>query len=91
MNEEINKLYFNPRFPASFSGLDRLYKEAKQILPKLTRKDLRTWAHNSPSYHIHKSARKNFPCEQIYTNSIDYLWEIDIIEVQRLREFNDNV
>ena len=38
---------------------------------------------------MHKSARKKFCRELIYTNSIDYLWEIDLVDVSRLKEYND--
>ena len=38
---------------------------------------------------MRKSARKTFRRERIYTNSIDYLWEIDLVDVSRLKEFND--
>ena len=38
---------------------------------------------------MHKSVHKNFRRERIYTNSIDYLWEIDLVDVSRLKEYND--
>ena len=90
MNDKIDKLYFNPKFPASFASLDRFYVEAKKKIPKLTRKDLKKWSIQSATYTTHKYARKNFKRERIYTNSIDYLWELDLVDVQRLKEFNDN-
>ena len=46
------------------------------------------WSKQSETYTMHKSARKNIRRERIYTNSIDYLWEIDLVNVSRLKEFN---
>ena len=90
MNAKIDELYFNPKFPASYTSLNRFYVEAKKKIPKLTRKDLEKWSAQSAAYTLHKSARKRFPRERIYTSSIDYLWEIDLVDVTRLKEFNDD-
>ena len=66
MNDKIDKLYFNPKFPASFTSLDRFYVEAKKKIPKLTRKDLKKWSIQSATYTTHKSARKNFKRTNIH-------------------------
>ena len=47
------------------------------------------WSKQSEMYTMQKSARKNFLRERIYMNSIDYLWEIDLVDVSRLEEDND--
>ena len=44
------------------------------------------WSKQSETYTMHKSARKRFPRERIYTNSIDYLWEIDLVDVSKLKD-----
>ena len=89
MNEKINELYFNPKFPASLSSLQKFYREAKKVIKDLTYRDIVAWSKQSETYTMHKSARKNFRRERIYTNSIDYLWEIDLVDVSRLKEYND--
>ena len=89
MNEKINELYFNPKFPASLSSLQKLYRDAKKVIKDLRYMDIVTWSKQSETYTMHKSARKNFRRERIYTNSIDYLWEIDLMDVSRLKEYND--
>ena len=89
MNEKISELYFNPEFPASLSSLWKFYKEAKKVIKNLTRQDVKKWSKQSNTYTIHKSARKKFNRERIYTSRIDYLWEIDLVDVSRLKEYND--
>ena len=89
MNVKINELYFNPKFPASLLSLQKFYREAKKVIKDLTYRDIVAWSKQSEAYTMHKSARKNFRRERIYTNSIDYLWEIDLVDVSRLKEFND--
>ena len=41
------------------------------------------------TYTVHESARKNFRRERMCTHSIDYLWEIDLVDVSRLKEHID--
>ena len=90
LNEKINTLYFNPSFPVSFSNLTKFYNEAKKVIKQLMKNDLRKWSRQSATYTIHKGARKKFQCERILTMRIDYLWEIDLIDVSRIKDFNDN-
>ena len=89
MNEKINELYFNPKFPASLLSLQKFYREAKNGIKDLTFRDIVASSKQSETYTMHKSARKKFRRERIYTNSIDYLWEIDLVDVSRLKEYND--
>ena len=79
----------NPKFPTSLSSLQQFYREAKKVITDLIYRDIVAWIKQSETYTMHKSARKNFRREQIYTNSIDYLWEIDLVDVSRLKEDND--
>ena len=89
MNEKINELYFIPKFPASFSSLQKFYREAKKVIKDVTYRDIVAWSKQSETYKMHKIARKNFHRERIYTNSSDYLWKIDLVDVSRLKEDND--
>ena len=89
MSEKISKLYYHPIFPASLSSLGKFYKEPRKVIKNLKKQDLKKWSLKSNTYTIHKSARKKFHRERIYTSRIDYLWEIDLVDVSRLKEFND--
>ena len=89
VNERINDLYFNPEFPASLSSVGKFYTEAKKVIKHLKRSDVKRWAQQSQTYTIHISTRKKVNCERILTMYIDYLWEIDLVDVARLNEFND--
>ena len=89
MNEKSSELYYDPSFPVSFSSLGKFYKEARKVIKHLSKHDLKKWSIKSNTYTIHKSARKKFHRERMYTSRIDYLWEIDLVDVSRLKEFND--
>ena len=91
MDQKIEKLYYDPSFPASFSGLKRFYAEARKIIPGLKYEHLLEWSKKVAPYTMHRPARKRFKRQRIYTQGIDYLWEVDLVDVSRLREYNDGM
>ena len=91
MDREIEKLYYDPSFPASFSGLKKFYAEARKVIPGLKYKRLLEWSKGVAPYTMHRPARKRFKRQRIYTQGIDYLWEVDLVDVSRLKEYNDGM
>ena len=91
MDQKIEKLYYDPSFPASFSGLKKFYAEARNVMPGLKYKHLLEWSRKVAPYTMHRPARKRFKRQRIYTQGIDYLWEVDLVDVSRLKEYNDGM
>ena len=84
-------IYVSPKHTASFSGLDKLYRTAKNRFPSVTRKEIRKWAENNFSYSLHKPSRRNFKKNKVYAPEIDSLWEADLVFVQVVVKENDGV
>ena len=87
----LSRVYESPDHPASFSGLDKLYRIAKKKFPSITRNEIKQWAENNLSYSLHKPSRRNFKRNKIYAPEIDSLWEADLAFVQDLAKENDGV
>ena len=83
-----SRVYESPKHPASFSGLDKLYRIAKKEFPSITRNEITQWAE---SYSLHKPSSRNFKRNKIYAPEIDSLWEADLPFVQDLAKENDGV
>ena len=79
------------KHPASFSGLDKLYRIAKKKFPSITRNEIKQWAEANLSYSLHKPSRRNLKRNKIYAPEIDSLWEADLAVVQDLAKENDGV
>ena len=78
MNRFLSRVYVSPEHAASFSGLDKLYRMAKNQFPSVTRKEIRKWAENNLSYSLHKPSRRTFKRNKVYAPEIDSLWEADL-------------
>ena len=77
-NAYISHVYESPDHPASFSGLDKLYRIAKKEFPNITRNEIKQWAENNLSYSLHKPSRRNFKHNKIFAPENDSLWEADL-------------
>ena len=76
-------------YAASFSGLDKLYRMAKNQFPSVTRKETRKRAEYNLSYSLHKPSRRTFKRNKVYAPEIDSLWESDLAFVQDIAKEND--
>ena len=65
----LKSIYFDVSHPASYSGLDRLYREVKKEGRfQLTRKELKAWLKTQETYGIHKPARRRFKRPRVMEN-----------------------
>ncbi|KAF0137592.1 MAG: Uncharacterized protein FD143_3745, partial [Ignavibacteria bacterium] len=61
LNKQLVKIYFNPRDPGSFGGVERLFKRAKQIGVKgATRASVKNFLTSESAYTLHRQIRKKF-------------------------------
>ena len=91
LNRFLSRVYVFPKHAASFSGLDKLYRMAKNQFPSVTRKEIQKWAENNLSYSLHKPSRRTFKRNKVYALEIDSLWEADLAFVQDIVKENDGV
>ena len=88
-NAYLSRVYESPDHPASFSGIDKLYRIAKKEFPSITRNEIKQWAENNLSCSLYKPSRRSFKCSKIYAPEIDSLWEADLVFVQDVAKEND--
>ena len=91
LNAYLSHVYVSPEHPASFSGLDKLYRVAKKDVPSITRNEIKQWAENNLSYSLYKPSRRNFKHNKVYAPEIDSLWEADLAFVHDVAKENDGV
>lgn len=89
----LNKIYFNPKNPGSYGGVKRLQRAVKRSKTRqynYTRKDLLEFLRGNDSYTLHKNVRVRFPRVKTLATHINQFWELDLSDMQKLKEFNDN-
>lgn len=81
----MDKIYFNPRDSGSFGGINRLQRRAKK-----TNKSLIKWSSYHDAYTLHKSVQRKFKRRKIIVGGFDDQWQIDLVDVSSISDYNDN-
>ena len=72
MDEAVKKLYYNPSNSGSFSGIDRLYRNAIAAkISNITRTKVREFLAGQQAYTLHRPARRHFKRNPIYASGIE--------------------
>ena len=89
METVLNDIYYNTESAAAFTGVEKVYQEAKSRMPEITRRNVREWLEKQYTYTMHKPIRKRFPRRRIEVGGIDDQWQIDLADMVQLRTSND--
>jgi len=86
----LHRLYYTPRNPASFGGVNNLHREAlKQIGPGISIKEVREFAYAQLPYVMHFPVRRRFnQYRQIVAKKIDDVWVTDLIFFDSIKRQN---
>ena len=84
MEYKLQELYTNPASSASFGGINRLQSESK-VKSKLK---LKRFLESQNTYTLHKFARKKFLRRKVCGPCINYTWQMDLIQLDRLSRYN---
>ena len=90
MSEKIIKLYKNPSFPGSYSGLDTFLKTLKDNGIKHNKNKVKKLLLQNETYTLHRPKRKKFERNQVIVSGIDDTWQADLVDVSSLSNKNDN-
>mgnify|MGYP001305146195 CR=1 FL=1 len=75
----LSKIYHNPKHPASYSGVAKLYgfikKDGKY---KISRKQVRDWLSKQDGYSLRRHVNRKFKRRKVVVRGIDYQWDIDL-------------
>lgn len=92
MDSFLERYYYDPASAGSFSGPDALYRGiASSTDRKVSKARIRKWLKTQPSYTLHRTVLKNFRRRKIVTQGLDYLHELDLMDVQKYSKANDGV
>ena len=77
----LRELYYDPNNPASFSGIDQLFKAVKRD-PRIdiSRYKVKKWLYSQDVYTQHTQSYKIFPKRRVYASTIDEFYDVDLAE-----------
>ena len=81
--EQLEKLYFNPKEPSSFGGVQRLSKASG-----VKSGDVKKWLARQVVYTLHKPVRYHFQRRKTIAYGINELWQSDLLDMQKLARYN---
>lgn len=87
----LRDIYYNIRNPASFSSIDRVFEEAKKHNLTVRRKDVKDYLQSQFPFTLHHRVVRKFRRNQIIVSSPEELFQADLIDLQSLSKFNDNI
>jgi hypothetical protein len=88
---ELERIFTDPREPASYSGAEKIKKALKKKKIKYKGSVVQGWLKTKDSYTKHRPARKNFKRNPVVAAYIDEQWQGDLAEVWDIAAQNDGV
>ena len=89
MEKTLSSIYFDPSQPASFGGLDAVYRAVKgKGKNKISRKQIQDWLSQQEVYTLHKPARRHYKRSRVIVPGIDAQFQADLVDVQNLSRYN---
>lgn len=86
----LDSLYLEAHKPSSLGGLNRLYKGARKILPRITKKEVIEYLQGLESYTQLKPARRKFRRRHVISTDRNDLYQIDLAFMLKFSKFNDS-
>ena len=80
----MEQLYYSTNKPGSFGSARNLSKYAN-----IPSQNVKQWLSSQDAYTLHKPVRRKFPRRKTFVVSINYLYQIDLVDVSKLDMYND--
>ena len=88
--EYLHDLCYNPESPASFGGVEAVYRAAKEDGKfQLSRNKIRTWLRQQDTYTLHRPVRYRSKRNRVIVGGIDKEWEADLVVMDSLSKENN--
>ena len=89
MEKALTSIYLDPSQPASFGGLDAVYRAVKEKgKNQISRKQVQDWLSQQDVYTLHKPARRHYKRSRVIVPGIDAQFQADLVDVQNLSRYN---
>ena len=89
MEKTLSSIYLDPSQPASFGGLDAVYRAVKEKgKSKICRKQVQDWLSQQDVYTLQKPARRHYKRSRVIVPGVDAQFQADLVDVQNLSRFN---
>ena len=78
----LRQIYYDPRHPAGFSSVHKLYQAARKRIKNLQTADVKKWLASQSTYVLHKSVKLRFPRRKVLVRGPKYQFQADLMDLQ---------
>ena len=88
----LKTIYYNPEHPASFSGLDKLYREIRREgRYHIEHEELKDWLKTQETYGVHRQRRRHFSGPMVVVSGVGVQADADLMDMSAISHFNDQI
>lgn len=91
MEQILSDIYYDPKHPASYGGVSRLYHAAKTKRPTITKDFVKQWLSAQDSYTLNKPTKRKFKRSRVIASGVFVQNDTDLMDVSNLAAANDKV
>ncbi len=85
----LRQIYYDPRHPAGFSSVQKLYQAARKRIKNLQMADVKKWLASQSTYVLHKSVKLRFPRRKVLVRGPKYQFQADLMDLQNRKVNNE--
>ena len=86
----LESIYYNPKHPAAYAGLTKLYKVVKRENKfNVSKKRIKEWIGKQESYTNHQSVRRTFKRPKVIVSQKDRQWDGDTANMVKYEKHNN--
>jgi transposase InsO family protein len=87
-DQVLRSIYYDAANPASYAGVDKLYKAARQRHP-VSKREVKEWLSGELTYTLHKPARRRFKRNRIVVSHVNEQFQADLVDMQQFTGKNN--
>ena len=85
----LSDLYFSLDSTAGYGGVQRLYSQAKKVLPNLRKSQVEKFLQKYDAYTLHRPVRWQYSRNKTLVDGPGVQYQIDLLDMQRYKKQND--
>ena len=85
----LKGVYFNPKEPSSFSGVNKLYKYVRTHRMDISKSDIRKWLSKDATYSLYRKVVRKFKRPKVIVPTKNYMFDADTANYVAYGDQND--
>ena len=87
--EVLKRIYYDERNPASFGGVEKLWRSAKKQSPGISRKTVEQWLSGQDAYTLHRGINEKFKRRRTVVGGPEQQLQADLVDIRNHSSHND--